>query len=446
MKTKLIYIWDLLKTSFWFVPLLIILVAIALALGLVYLDSISTYEPSGFMRYIFSGSAESARSILSTIAGAMLTVAGTVFSITLVALTLATSNFGSRLLRNFMHDRLNQWVLGIYIATFVFSLLVLQATTTGPNYSFIPNLSVLFAIGLAVANIFLLILFIHHISVSIQANHVVFSTSKTLNQGLKTLFPKNDEEKSSRTLHPKEKENLRSKYPIHSSIAAHTSGYVQIIDYETMLMLTKKHDMVVNLSYRPGDFVVEKSTLIEVLAKEAYDDKTLNRLRNLIIVGHQRTPLQDAEFAIHQLVEIAARALSPGINDPYTAIICIDNLTSAMCYLTGARFPGNCRFDQDNVPRILENPLTFAGMMDAAFNQIRQYGNEMPAILIRLMESLVTINGFACNPLQKETLQRHSKLVLDTARSAHLQPGDMDDLKERYDRMEKREPNPKTLV
>lgn len=189
MRAKLTYLWEILRTSFWFMPVLIVIIAIGFALGLVYIDSISSYRPSGFMRYIFSGSAESARSILSTIAGAMLTVAGTVFSITLVALTLATSNFGSRLLRNFMHDRINQVVLGIYIATFVFCLLVLQSTTSEPNYSFIPSISVLFAIGLAVTNIFLLIIFIHHISISIQANQVVFTTSKTLTSGLKNLFP-----------------------------------------------------------------------------------------------------------------------------------------------------------------------------------------------------------------------------------------------------------------
>lgn len=252
---------------------------------------------------------------------------------------------------------------------------------------------------------------------------------------LKICFLKKDETKTADPLEEKDIQDIKTTYPIHSSIAASRSGYVQIIDYETIILLAKKHDMVVNLPFKAGDYVVEKSSVYEVYAKKSYSDKVLKQLRSLIILGHKRTPIQDAEFAIHQLVEIAARALSPGINDPYTAITCIDNLTSAMCYLTVAEFPKNIRSDEEGTPRVLENPLTFAGIMDAVFNQIRQYGKEMPVILIRLMESLTTIHGFTCLESHKEVVAHHALVVLGTAESANLQPRDMADLKERYNRL-----------
>ncbi|HZK07828.1 MAG TPA: DUF2254 domain-containing protein [Bacteroidales bacterium] len=432
MKAKLIYLWERIQTSFWFVPLLLVLAAIGSAIGLIFLDSTTEYKPSGAMGYLFSGGAEAARSILSTIAGAMLSVAGTVFSITLVALTLASSQFGPRLMRNFMHDRLNQTVLGAYIATFIYCLLVLRTVKSDNDLDFIPNFSILFAIAVAVANIFLLIIFIHHISIGIQADNVLSDSHNNLNKSIDKLFPDDDMEVDSQQLAGRVQEMLNAMI-VMDVVKAHEDGYLQMIDYDSLLVLAQKHDLLITLLKRPGNFVVKEQPMAKVHARKQTEEDLLEHLRGAMIIGGQRTPLQDVEFAIHQMVEVAARALSPGINDPFTAITCIDKLTATVSHLTRAHFPEKYRCDHEDTPRVEIHPLNFAGIMDAAFNQIRQYGQESPAVLIRLMEALDTLLTFARTDEQLEAIQRHAAMVLEAGEAGITVKNDLNDLKTRYE-------------
>ena len=432
MKAKLIYLWEMIQTSFWFVPLLLVLAAIGSAIGLIFLDSTIDYKPSGAMGYLFSGGAEAARSILSTIAGAMLSVAGTVFSITLVALTLASSQFGPRLLRNFMHDRLNQTVLGAYIATFIYCLLVLRTVKSDNDLDFIPNFSILFAIAVAVANIFLLIIFIHHISLGIQADRVISDSDKNLNKNIDRLFPNQEKEVDSELLVSRAQEML-NVLMVTDVVKSQKDGYLQMIDLDRLLELAHDHDLLVTLLNRPGEFVVKEQPLAKVHARKQTDEDLLKRVRGAMIIGGQRTPLQDVEFAIHQMVEVAARALSPGINDPFTAITCIDKLTATLSHLTRARFPEKYRCDTDGVPRVEVRPVNFAGLIDASFNQIRQYGERSPSVLIRLMESLDTLRAFARTDDQREAIQRHAAMVLEAGEAGITVKNDLLDLKTRYE-------------
>lgn len=432
MKAKLIYLWEMIQTSFWFVPLLLVLAAIGSAIGLIFLDSTIDYKPSGAMGYLFSGGAEAARSILSTIAGAMLSVAGTVFSITLVALTLASSQFGPRLLRNFMHDRLNQTVLGAYIATFIYCLLVLRTVKSDNDLDFIPNFSILFAIAVAVANIFLLIIFIHHISLGIQADRVISDSDKNLNKNIDRLFPNQEKEVDSELLVSRAQEML-NVLMVTDVVKSQKDGYLQMIDLDRLLELAHDHDLLVTLLNRPGEFVVKEQPLAKVHARKQTDEDLLKRVRGAMIIGGQRTPLQDVEFAIHQMVEVAARALSPGINDPFTAITCIDKLTATLSHLTRARFPEKYRCDTDGVPRVEVRPVNFAGLIDASFNQIRQYGERSPSVLIRLMESLGTLQAFARADDQREAVQRHAAMVLEAGEAGITVKNDLHDLKTRYE-------------
>jgi len=351
---KLMFFWSKLKATFWFIPVFIILIAACLAMVLIFLDTRLNFSTDGIGRYLFIGSVDSARSILSTISGAMIGVAGTVFSITLVALTLASSQFGSRLIRNFMYDHLNQIVLGTYISTFIYCLIILHAIKEKGTFEFIPSLSVMVALVAAVANIILLIVFIHHIAISIQADKVIADISESLSRNLETLFP-------------------------------------------------------------------------EKIGDETDEEK----IQNQFIVGKFRTPQQDAEHAIHQMVEIAARALSPGVNDPYTAATCLDNLTSTMSYLSEVKFPSRYRFDEEGKLRIIADRTTFEGMLDAAFNQIRQFAEGSPAVVIRLMESLITINKFARRQNHKNAIKKHAGMVLNMAKKTFPESNDLKDLQER---------------
>jgi uncharacterized membrane protein len=432
IKTRISYIWQLLISSFWFIPAALVLLSITLALFLLYIDTSFAYSPKGFLSLFFSGDAASARTILSTTAGAMIGVAGTVFSITLVALTLASSQFGPRLLQNFMHDKLNQFVLGAYIATFVYCLIVLRAVKTEPSTSFVPNISVLFTIVLAIANILLLVVFIHHISISIQADQVIANINKYLHTHIKTLYPQELGKEPAKVKTKKERKTHRESFSSKNKIVATQSGYLQAIDNNWLMQMAQTEDIYIELPAKPGDFFVQDEMLARIYTREDLSDTTKLLLQKAFILGPKRTATQDAEFAIHQLVEIAARALSPGVNDPYTAITCIDNLTAIMCYLTKARFPSSQRSDAKGILRLVTHPLTFSGMMDAAFNPIRQYGEGNAAVVIRMMEGLIRIASFTKNNEQQNSIHEHVSMLYNNAKESLKERNDFQDLKKRY--------------
>lgn len=432
MKTKLQYFWSTLQSSFWFIPLMLILAAMVAAVALVYVDEVWDFEPEGVFRFLLVGSADSARSILSTIAGAMIGVAGTVFSITLVALTLASSQFGPRLLQNFMHDRINQVVLGSYIATFTYCLIVLSTVKSSDSFNFLPVLAISFALFLAVVNIFLLVIFIHHIAVNIQADQVISKVNMALNQNFTKLFPEitdgSFEQEKDHDSHIQKLKEVSGKY----SIKIRKSGYVQHIDYKTLIAIAKENNIFLEIRTHAGHFLVEGQVVIEAYLRGDMVDKWEDKVTDAIIVGPKRTSLQDAEFAIRQMVEVASRALSPGVNDPFTAITVIDKLTDSIAYLTRAQMPGAYRYDDRGQLRLIVKTMSFSGIVSIAFNQIRQFGQGSPAVLIRLMEAMLTIHSLCRTEDQKQVVLLHARMIHEAAKRNFGEPRDLADLEDRY--------------
>lgn len=428
---KLKFFWEKLNSSFWFVPILMLLVAIGSAIGFIYFDSQFHYNPDGILRYLLPATVDSARSILTIIAGAMIGVAGTVFSITLVVLTLASSQLGSRLVRNFMYDKLNQIVLGSYVSSFVYCLIVLSSLKENESFQFIPAVSVIAALVSAIAGIVLLVIFIHHVSISIQSDKVISDISEAMSKSLRKLFPDDigheEEEKSTHDV-----EIQRKKFTFNQEIRSVKSGYLQSVDGDGLMNIAKENNCVFILHHRPGDFLVQDMIVCEVLSNEEFGNEKQKEVHNDFIIGKVRTPLQDAEFSIHQMVEVASRALSPGINDPYTAIACIDNLTSVMCYLTTVKFPSSYRYDSEDNLRLIADNHTFTGMLNASFSQIRQYAEKSPSVMIRLLEAMITINSFARTNNQKKQIFQHAEMVMTAAERTFLEKRDLEDLKDRF--------------
>jgi uncharacterized membrane protein len=431
---KLLFNWRELKATFWLVPVIIILSAILLSIGLVYVDGIYDFSQEGLGSFFFVKSSDSARSILSTISTAMMGVAGTVFSITLVALTLASSQFGPRLIKNFMYVRLNQVVLGSYISTYLYCLLVLNAIREGDDYTFIPAVSILVAIIAAVLNIILLIVFIHQIAVSIQADNVISDISNVLSKQVKTLFPEKvgSEIENAKTIDPS---SIISGYQNQIPIKSPRSGYLQYVDGDSLIEIITKKDSLLELYFRPGGHVVEGLTIGLLFSHGKWEKDEIDEIVSQLVVGKTKTPQQDLEFSIHQMVEIAAHALSTGVNDPYTAMACIDNLTATLSYLAQAKFPSKHRFDKNGYLRMIVDTLDFEGVLDAAFNQIRQYSGGSPAVIIRLMEATNTLNGFASNEKYRKAIIKHAEMVLRLGRETISEKNDLDDLERRAKRL-----------
>ncbi|HSE87192.1 MAG TPA: DUF2254 domain-containing protein [Candidatus Binatia bacterium] len=390
LPTRLAGWWDNLSASFWFIPGLMMIGAVGLSIVMVELDTVTQAKAVKKIDWLWHGGPEAARVLLGTIASSMITIAGVVFSITMVVLALVSSQFGPRLMRNFREDKGNQLVLGTFIATFVYSLLVLRKVTNGPGADFVPFLSIALSIVLVLINTGVIIYFIHHIAVMTQAPYVIHLVSDDLRWSMDRMFPErlgedilSDEAQPDLDL----EEFDCQAFPVE----ADQNGYLQAVDSENLMALATEHDLVIHVHYRPGDFIFEKTRLASIQAKHQIDDKLCRQIRNVFVLGRERTPRQDVEFGIHQLVEIAVRALSPGINDPFTAMTCVDHLGAALCRAAQRRIPSRYRYDTENKLRVIADAVTFEGMVEAAFNQIRQYGKSSVAVSIRLLETLTVI-------------------------------------------------------
>jgi len=427
---KLLFWWSELKSTFWFVPALIIFIGITLAAGLVYWDSNADFEPGGAIRFFFPGSPDAAKDVLTIISSAMIGVAGTVFSMTLVALTLASNQFGPRLVKNFMYDRINQTVLGTYVSLFIYCLIVLNTVKDTGEMQFIPLFSVAFALLMAIANIVLLIVFIHHVATSIQADFIIGNISAKLSHNLTRLFPQDMGDGAEQ--HQQDPEQVKEGYAASQVLTCGFDGYLQYIDSDALMKMVSDKDVFLELYHRPGSYLVRGLELGKVYANKTLEEEELDGMRQHFLGGKTRTPQQDAEHAIHQMVEIAARALSPGVNDPYTAISCIDNLSSSLAYLTTIRFPSPYRLDESGTLRIKADVLTFEGVMNAAFNSIRQFAKDSPSVIIRLMEAMVTLNKFARTDEQKEAVRRHAVMTWNLAKKKFDEGRDLEDLEKRF--------------
>lgn len=429
---KLIFKWSELKATFWFIPVILIITSVLLSIGLVYLDGQISVAQIGIGRFFFVNSSDSARSILATISGAMMGVAGTVFSITLVALTLASSQFGPRLIKNFMYVRLNQVVLGAYISTYLYCLLILNAVTESDGYTFIPSISILVAILAAITNIILLIFFIHRIATSIQADELISDISDFISEQVENLFPeKMGEEREEST----DIASYTAAYKNTISIKSPKNGYLQHVDSEGLMEVVCHYDSIFQLHYRNGGYVVKGLEIGLLYTNEKWGKEEINKIFDKFVIGKTKTAQQDLEFSIHQMVEIALRALSPGINDPFTAITCIDNLTATMSYLAQVKFPSRYRFDESGNLRVIADALDFEGVLDAAFNQIRQCSGGSAAVIIRLMEGLTTIADFTSKKKHKEAVIKHAEMVLRIGKQTMKEENDLKDLSERADKI-----------
>lgn len=428
---KIKFLWKELTGSFWFIPILIILFSIVLATFLIYLDRTIDVSSIKYLSYIFTESADSARSVLSTISGAMIGVAGTVFSITLVALTLASSQFGSRLLKNFMHERLNQVVLGTYVSTYVYCLIVLNVVKENDGETFIPTLSILVAIIIAIGNIVLLIVFIHFISTSIQAEKVISDISKALMKNIDSIFSEELEGDEEVTDDFKDLNYYLEDFPNVKTLLAPKSGYLQYLHNQSLYEAAKANAYIIVALHRVGSYIVKGEAMIKLYSKTEFTKDSMIDFKDNFVIGNARTRQQDAEHSIHQMVEIACRALSPGINDPFTAISCIDNLTSTLCYLTRVKFPSKYNFDDEDQLRYAHFPLTYEGMLDAAFLQIRQFSKGSPAVVIRLMEAMIKIHNFTTFSSHKKAVKEHAEMIMKVAEDSFEESHDLKDMRER---------------
>lgn len=416
---------DGLRTNLWLVPAVMFLVGAALAYLMLRLSTFDTLFGVDVKGRFGGGDGEDARNLLSTLLTAVISLAGIVFSVTVVALSLAANAYGPRLIRTFRADRSTQFALGTFALTIVYLLLVLQAVRGEAGADDVQTLAVSFGSVLAFVCVIALIAFLQGVSSLIVADEVVRRVRREFDDII-TRLPVID--KSA----PPSEDCVPDDFEASASpLALPSEGYVQSIDFNGIMAWAKTRGAVVRLDVRPGDFVVDGDRKVHVQPAPADATVARRELGRFIVSGPGRTPDQDFEFALRHLVEVALRALSPGINDPFTAIAVIDRLRGGITRLAGRQMPMGMLRDDDGSLRLIRRVNDFRGIVDAAFNQIRQSAVDKPAVLIHMLETFEALAEHLRTDQQRDVLRHHAELV----RSAHGRAGngsDDDDLARAY--------------
>jgi uncharacterized membrane protein len=411
---KLARFWDSIRSSYWFVPAVMTVSAVALSAGTLAIDS--ALGPIGSRRtaWLFAGGPESARALLTMLAASMLTIFGVVFSIVIVALTLASSQFGPRLIRTFLSDTIDQMTVGTFISTFVYCLLVARTVGGDRAEPFVPHLSVSVAILLALASLGILIYFINHLSISLQASYII----ATVGADLKRTIEAELSERDSGTPDPSPVEIQEAFASATVCILASSGGYIQAIDYGQLVDLAQSEDLVLRLGVCAGDFLVRGDEVALIPSVADRISEVAEVINSALVVGTDRTHVQDIEFPIDQLVQLAVRALSPAINDPITAIMAIEQLRAGLCYIAERASPTSVIRDNDGAPRLFVKRRDAAHNVEAAFSLIRQYGRPNLEVSIALLEAIEQIGRRTTDMEFRGALLQQATLVGHGAQSA----------------------------
>ena len=423
---------EALRTNLWLVPGLEVLAATALYAGTHVLDK-AAYDGSVTLpAWMVFGTADSAREILTALAAAVITVVGIVFSITIVTLTLASTQFGPRMLRNFIRDRGTQFTLGTFVATFVYTTLVLISIGPGSRGSdFVPHASITTSVALVTLSMCVLIYFIHHIATSIQLPQVIASIAKDLSRAIDA-----ESTVAARFVEagPSVPELLSRMQESGGTVPAPNSGYLQFVRHETLVGLAAEKGAVIRLLHRPGHFVVDGDAMATVWPPGAAESVSA-ALRKAHITGPNRTLAQDMPFAVDQLVEIAIRALSPAVNDTFTALTCIDWLGASLCKVTAQWQPIRVHRDVHGYVRVITAHVSYTRLVERAFEKIRQAGRGMPAVLIRQLGAVRRIVEHTTTDQQRRLLLEQAVMIVRVSDESVPEPADRADVQREYERV-----------
>jgi len=385
------------RSSFWFIPSLLAIASIFLAI------QVASYEVAPTKNHIpFLPNAgiplASARLVLSTIAGSMITVASLVFSMTLIALSLISQQLGPRVLLRFMDDRPTQIVMGLFIATFLFSVIVLFRIDNNAVSGRVPGLSVLSSAGLAFISLGMMIHFVHHTANRIQADVLIAALGNDLNASSQSLISSHD--RSFEIADADEIAEFDKQFDGKSAqaICAASSGYLSGFDVVTACRLGHEHGLHFKARSRLGSFVLEGTPVLDVSGIDASDDnfeELSQQIQNLLRLNQRRTPEASIEFELNALVEVALRALSPGVNDPYTAMASIDRLSDGLRILMKQKSPYRVSRDTDDDIRFAFMPAPFERYLEVALAAIIEMAEGNTLVMKKIDETLTALHQTA---------------------------------------------------
>jgi len=410
--------WDFIRTSLWFLPLLMSVAGVLTAVALLTWGE-GLIDSSGDWWLLHTGDADNARELMSALLTGMISMTALVVSITMVVLTLAAGQIGPRLIRSFMQDRVTQSVLGLFLADILFLLTVFQ--TINARSEQVPHLAVSVGTLLTAVCLLVLLLFVHRLARSIIYDHVIHNLAAELRTTVRDLMPDA----------PSDREPPPPPPPPDDRrwVAVGQSGYIQSVDIEALVATAQAAGAVLRLDARPGDFVLARGQHIAITPADAWNEDVCGKVRAALIVGSERTPTQDIEYGLRQMVEIATRALSPGLNDVFTAMAVIDNLSAALAEILPRGLEPVVIRDEAGVIRLIRTVSDHEAIIGGAFDQIRHAGRANPAILLRLTQAIGRLASVVGRGEQRRLLLEQADMILAAGEANLSIPRDLSRLR-----------------
>ncbi|HEY0846595.1 MAG TPA: DUF2254 domain-containing protein [Noviherbaspirillum sp.] len=404
------------RYSLWFIPALLMSIGIVMAVVAIEADTRIDAGTLARWPHLFGASAEGARALLQTVAGAMITVAALTFSITVLVLSLGASQYTPRVIRTFMRSRSTQMVLGVFVSIFVYCMVVLRSIRGGEE-NFVPSVSVTIAALLAIVGVGVLVYFIHHMATSIQASTVVVAVAHESEGMVDTLFPETlgaeDDDMQEAAC-----ENVGTWFPV----ASRCTGYLRHVDVEGLADCAEKHGFVLRMEHPVGTFVIAGETLAWLDRK--LDQRTTEAVNRHYAFGSYRTVEQDVGVGIRQLVDVALTAMSPARNDTTTALLCIDYLSSILAKLAQRRIvPEHCQ--RDGRICVVTRGHDFETFLRDTFDEIRQNADDNSAIYLRLLRACTRIAALAPSPARRRQIGAQVGLTWEYAQCRISMPDEL---------------------
>lgn len=420
--------WDNIKASFGFLPGIGLLVGVVLGIGLPFVDAlIGSRVP-----VIQFSSIDAARSLLGTIGTVTMSVAGLVFSVTLVAFTLASSQLSPRVLRTFQSDRVAQRVLATFLGTFIYCIVVLLRLGDSSSGAQVPNISITIAVILAFTAFALFAFFLHHLVKSLQPGTIIRSIQEDAQAAIGRRYPTGtgDEPEDPEAAWQEARQRMEGASPWR--VLADDDGFLAGVDGQLLVQAAANHDALVRQRVAVGDYVVPGDLLAEVWS----EDDFMDRVRSHFVLTVQRSHPQDAAFAIRQLADIALKGLSPGINDPTTAENAMNALGATLVRVAGTEPPSLVRVDGEERPRVVALAPDLDALVNLGFEQVRVFAAPYPVVAVRLLELLERI-GRAARQAGRPSAEvaRQARLLREGPQGEVPTEGDVARVSEAYTRL-----------
>ncbi|MDP1875266.1 DUF2254 domain-containing protein [Phenylobacterium sp.] len=411
-----------LRTTFWLVPAVLVTLGVLAAFWAVSAEG-ADWIPDPLMSLLYEGGESGARTLLGAIATSTIGVTGTLFSITIAALTLASSQMGPRLLDNFTRDRGNQVVLGVFLGTFAYCLVVLRQVRGGEDDLFVPRLALAGAMLLGGVCVALLVYYVHHMSSRINIDTVIDLVRRDF---FAALDAQTEPAPTESRLGPGA---IDLDWDNACPVLDTRNGYLQQLETEDLAQWALAKGARIRLLVRPGDFIMAGGCVAQVWPPEV--EGAQDAVIGATALSARRTSGADLEYSARQLVEVAVRALSPGINDPMTAIAVLDQLGSALCRVANRTFVSGVTVRDGRV--ILVRPVSdYAGLVDVSFDMIRQSGAGAPSVLIRMLEILALVAEQERDADRLAVLVTHADKIMSDGSKAFANDKDLQDLHQRH--------------